>query len=397
MISTITENQAEKLTNNLRVAWLLPTIHGGSYWHPLFSEFTKIFPQTTIYTGRWDGFAAGFENSFNIELVGKTKFFIITPSEESYPRGFMYVSPAIIGKLLRFKPKVVFVNGFSGWTMLALLLKPLMKWRLIIAYEGSSPNVDYRNSPTHLFWRRKIVEFTDAFITNSQAGKKYLSEILGAKQDKIFARPYEVPTSKAMLKLEKNNELNQQNLQQPIFLFVGQLIRRKGLHRLLEACAILRQQGYTNYTLIVIGQGSERERLERLTQKYELEQTVKWVGWVDYSRIGDYFQLADVFILPTLEDTWGMVVLEAMLFGKPILCSKWAGAVEMIIPEENGYIFDPHAPEETAKLMRCLIDNPHLITSMGQKSQELIASHTSQTAAEYIAQVTSYVLKQIKT
>jgi glycosyltransferase involved in cell wall biosynthesis len=47
-----------------------------------------------------------------------------------------------------------------------------------------------------------------------------------------------------------------------------------------------------------------------------------------------------------------MVVLEAMAFGDPILCSKWAGAVEMVADGDNGYIFDPHHPEQVAALMR---------------------------------------------
>lgn len=108
-----------------------------------------------------------------------------------------------------------------------------------------------------------------------------------------------------------------------------------------------------------------------------------------------YFLEADVFVFSTLEDTWGMVVLEAMAFGKPILCSKWAGACEMIVEGENGYIFEFYPSEGIANAMRDLIDCPEKLVFMGQKSQQLIAEHTPEEAAKLIADVNSLVLEKI--
>ncbi|MBO3457597.1 glycosyltransferase family 4 protein [Aetokthonos hydrillicola Thurmond2011] len=394
MITTPTlEKKLEKVTDHPRIAWLLPSMEGASYWHPLFSEFTKLFPKTTVYTGFWTGFAPGYENSFAVKVVGKTKFISTTQSGESYSRGFIVVSPAIVVEILKFKPQLIFANGFSIWSLFALILKPITKWRVILAVEGSSPNVDYRNSPLRLFFRRKMVQFVDALITNSEAGKNYLTEILGAKPTSVFTRPYEVPTSKAMSMVLRDVQLNQEELQRPIFLFVGQLIPRKGLHLLLKACSILKQRGYSNYTLMVIGQGEDREKLQDISRDYQIEGSVKWVGWVDYSHMGDYFQFADIFILPTLEDTWGMVVLESMTFGKPILCSKWAGASELVISGQNGYLFDPHNPQEIADAMYHFISTPSLIQSMGERSRQMIAEHTPEAAARFLAEVTNHTLR----
>jgi hypothetical protein len=65
----------------------------------------------------------------------------------------------------------------------------------------------------------------------------------------------------------------------------------------------------------------------------------------------------------------------------------------MISPGENGYILDPHEPTEIAKCMRVFIDNPNVISSMGFKSQDLIAYHTPEAAAEFLAQVQSFALE----
>ena len=182
-------------------------------------------------------------------------------------------------------------------------------------------------------------------------------------------------------------------MQQPVFIVVGGIIPRKGLDRLLEACAILQRQGCDDYTLLVVGDGPQREELENFTQKNDLTKCVQWAGRVDYNHLGAYFRKADVFVLPTLEDTWGLVLLEAMVLGKPILCSKWAGAAELVIDGENGYCFDPYEPAKLAELMRRFINDPDLAASMGHKSEQLMTQYTPEAAAKFLSEVTSFVLK----
>ncbi len=159
----------------------------------------------------------------------------------------------------------------------------------------------------------------------------------------------------------------------------------------MEACSILESQGYQNYSILVVGTGEQREELEAFIQERHLEAQVTWVGWVEYGRLGKYFQQADVFVFPTLEDIWGMVALEAMVFGKPVLCSKWAGAVEMIVEGKNGYIFDPFKPEELAQAMRHFLDSPEQIDMMGKQSQQLISATNPSSAAQSFVEVISSV------
>ena len=374
---------------NYRIAWLFPSLEGASYWHPVLSEFTKIFSQTVVYTGSWPGFASGFDNAFQVEVVGKVKFIEVADST-SYVPNFTYASPKIVSCLFQFKPDVIFTSSFSIWTLLALLLKFLGRWKVVITYDGSSPTYDYRNSPLRLFFRRLMVWWADAFITNSQAGKAYLTEVLGATEDRVFAQPYEVPDPEAM-KVSSSNEPNILKYQKPIFLFIGQLIHRKGLHYLIEACALLKAQGISDYTLLVIGTGPGQQEFQELSQSHGLEGCIEWIGSVSYEHLSTYFINSDVFVFPTLEDTWGMVVLEAMSFGKTVLCSKWAGTSEMITESENGHIFDPYQPETLASLMQRFIESPALSIQMGEKSRQTIAPHTPKAVAEFLAEVVGSV------
>jgi glycosyltransferase involved in cell wall biosynthesis len=375
--------------HNFRIAWLLPV--AWFYWQPVMSQFTQIFPHTKVFTGLFPGFARGFENSFNVEVVGKFQVIEMARETTGYGSNFTYLSPRIIFRLLRLKPHAIFASSFGIWTILALLLKPLCWWRVIIAYEGSSPSVDYRNSAMRLLVRRLMVKFADAYITNSQAGKAYLVEVLKAKDNRVFVQPYEIPDIKT-LATQENIALDAAQLQRPVFLFVGHIIPRKGLHVLLEACKILQQQGYREYTVQIVGDGPQREELAKFSQEHHLTDCIQWLGKVDYNAIGAYFRNADVFVLPTLEDTWGVVVLEAMLLGKPILCSTGAGTAELVVHGENGYVFNPTQPEKLAEFMRQFIDRPIVIDRMGKRSQQIVSQYTAEAASKCLAQVANLVL-----
>lgn len=377
---------------NLRIAWLFPSLELGNYWHPVLSEFAKTYPETTVFTGVWPGYSPGFENAFAVKVVGEMTFVDTVKSETGYSKGFINASPAISGELLKYKPDVIFTSGFCIWTIFALFLKWLGGWRVVIVYDGSSPGVDYRDSKVRTILRQLLSRLTDGFITNSLAGKKYLTECLYVNQQNIFARPYQVPDVDALLQRSQQVDLSSEQLQRPVFLFTGQVIPRKGLDRLLIACKLLHDRGYSNYTLLVAGDGAQRTELQAFCTAQGLEDNVRWLGWVNYGQLGAYFRKADVFILPALEDVWGMVVLEAMAFGKPILCSQWAGAAELIVKAENGFVFDPYDPEAIAEVMLQVMQQPESWASMGLRSQEIIANHTPVNAAQFLTKVTDIVI-----
>ncbi len=384
--------------NTSRIAWLLPSMgtnkRQGYPWHSVLSEFTKLFPDTTIFTGEWPGFAAGFEDSFKVELVGKFKYIETCKQTKGYSSGFSPLSPKIIGHLIKFKPKVIFTSAFSLWTLFVVFLKSIFNWQIVIVYEGSSPGVDYQNSGLRLWSRKLIASQADAFITNNNAGKTYLTEVVGAKSERVFARPFEIATPSLLLASYGNIPEKELQLPRPIFITAGQLVPRKGINLLLQACTLLQQQGHSDYTLLIAGDGEQRQELESLCQQYELEGCVKWLGWVEYSELGAYFQSADVFVFPTLEDTWGLVTLEAMALGKPVICSERAGTSEMVVDGENGYIVNPEQPEELAEIMLRFIQQSDLIKTMGRKSQLIMEPHTPQTVSKFLGETAKFVLAE---
>jgi glycosyltransferase involved in cell wall biosynthesis len=304
------------------------------------------------------------------------------------------LSPTITAHLLYYNPDVVFTTAFSMWTAVALLLKLWRGWRVVIVYEGSSPNIDFEDSSARLVLRRAMAWFADAFITNSRGGGAYLTRALRARCSRVFVRPYEVPHSEVLSNSSIGAEPSVGELQRPIFLFVGEIVPRKGLHLLVDACSLLWRDGYRKWTLVVVGDGPQRTELDGVIKSAGFDDRIKWAGWVSYGNLGKYFQQSDALIFPTLEDTWGMVALEAMAFGKPVICSKWAGAAEMVSDNLSGYIVDPGRPDQLASKMKQFIDNPHLIQLMGQRSQKKLACHKPRAVARHLSEVVKSVMEQ---
>ncbi|MGB5714086.1 MAG: glycosyltransferase family 4 protein [Waterburya sp.] len=363
----------------------------GHYWQPILSEFTSLFPQTTVFTPAWPGFLPGFEDSIKVIKVGEMKVVSQDKSAKGYSPSFTYLSPSIITHLLRYQPEVVFSTAFSLWTLLASILKIIFRWRIVVVFDGSSPGVDRLDSRLRFFVRRLIVRLTDAFITNTDAGKEYLTQAIGVEENRVFVRPYLIPHPKTYAQNSPNLQSDEVKLKRPIFICAGKLIPRKGLLELLQACRLLQAQGYEDYSLLLVGDGLQRQELEEFTQAHNLKEQVQFLGNVEYERMGNYYRQADVFVFPTLEDVWGLVTVEAMMFGKPILCSKWAGSAEIVEEGKNGYVFDPHAPEQLAGLMSQFIDCPDLINKMGEKSQQIMTDHQPEAVSQFMAEVVDFV------
>jgi glycosyltransferase involved in cell wall biosynthesis len=154
-----------------------------------------------------------------------------------------------------------------------------------------------------------------------------------------------------------------------VFLIVGQIIERKGLRQFIEATKLLFEAALRdNWSVLIVGDGPLKGELEAMVQICNLEDRVKFLGQVKYEELGRILSSAHVFVFPTLEDVWGVAPIEAMAMGMPVLCSKYAGASELVDDGVNGWIFDPHNPKELSEFMKRFVDYPILISTMSESA-----------------------------
>ena len=377
---------------DLRIAWLTPgwrfsRAGGLRYWEPLFVEFQQACPGVVfITTGDVHPF---YRKLLNICSIGQFRWHKLYASNSGYDRGFALLSPAIIFNLLQLKPDLVISTGFNMWTILAAFLKRIGHWKLIVLLEGTSPTVDAVNNPVRLSMRRWLVKYISIFVTNSIEGKRYLQDYLGVSKECIFRIPHEVPNVET-LSMKVDASLIPEDQQQFQFLYVGQLIPRKGVNLLLDAWSRLQSLSSKRTSLWIVGDGVQEQALRGQVYKLGLKN-VNFIGQIDYTSLGYWYKSCDVFVFPTLEDTWGMVALEAMAFGKPILCSKYAGAAELVCYGENGFIFDPRNPDKLAEVMLKLTNSSDLVQQFGQKSREVMGSYTVANAVRDFREVIEHV------
>ncbi len=139
-------------------------------------------------------------------------------------------------------------------------------------------------------------------------------------------------------------------------LFVGRLVKEKGVLTLLEAFHKLRQSG-NNSELVIVGDGPMREELAKEAARRGIDKRVTFTGFVDEATLVSAYRSSDVFVLPSLYEPFGMVALEAMASGTPVVVSDVGGLSEIVEDGHTGLKVRPGDPTQLAEaLARALVD-----------------------------------------
>ncbi len=155
-------------------------------------------------------------------------------------------------------------------------------------------------------------------------------------------------------------------------LYVGKLIHYKGVDVLMKAFG--RVSDSDAYSLMIVGDGNQRDKLKELADDLKLAGRVTFAGWVPDRSLPQYYQSSDLFVLPSLasrREAFGMVLLEAMACGKPVVASRIPGLCEVVENEATGLLAPPGSPEKLAKAILTLLNNGRL-SEMGSYARKTV-------------------------
>lgn len=156
----------------------------------------------------------------------------------------------------------------------------------------------------------------------------------------------------------------------PRFVFAGRLVDWKGVDHLLRALHLVAAE--TALTLDIVGEGAERQRLEALRDDLGLGSVVRFHGWLSQADLARELRDADVFVLPSLWECGGAVVLEAMAAGVPVIATAWGGPADYL-DADTGILVPPTHPEQfvrdLAAAIRKLATDPALRRRMGEAAR----------------------------
>jgi len=152
-------------------------------------------------------------------------------------------------------------------------------------------------------------------------------------------------------------------------LFVGRLEFRKGVNYLLKAYLQIKRE-IPNSRLIIVGPGTRlRKRYEKWVRRNRLEDVV-FAGYVSYSDLPRYYQTADIFCAPaTSRESFGIVLLEAMALGKPIVATNIEGYAKVVGHGEDGLLVPPQDSRRLAQALASLMSDETLRQQMGARGK----------------------------
>ncbi|MCK5096384.1 MAG: glycosyltransferase family 4 protein [Candidatus Pacebacteria bacterium] len=158
-------------------------------------------------------------------------------------------------------------------------------------------------------------------------------------------------------------------------VYVGVLYRLKGVQFLIEAFNNLRKD-FPGYKIIVVGDGPYREDLEKFMGAGEDSQ-IEFVGRKELSEVKDIMRSCTVFVLPSLSEGLGRVLIEAAMLSKPLVGSRVDGIPDLVHEGENGYLFEPGNVKELEEKLRKILGDPEKAKEMGVAGRKYMLDNFS--------------------
>jgi len=217
-------------------------------------------------------------------------------------------------------------------------------------------------------WERRNVRLADRVIVTS----RYCAE--------VARREYGVPEAKLAVVPEPIDHdeweavfarVSRRAADRPVVLCVARLYPRKRVQDLLEAVHRLRRR-IPGLQLRVVGQGPEWSRLLRLRSELGLGDAVLFLGEVSRRQLAEEYLSADCFCLPSVQEGFGIVFLEAMAAGKPVVACRAAAVPEVVPDGKAGMLVPPRSPDDLALALERTLSDPRLAKELGETGRQWV-------------------------
>jgi D-inositol-3-phosphate glycosyltransferase len=162
-----------------------------------------------------------------------------------------------------------------------------------------------------------------------------------------------------------------------ILLFVGRLERLKGVEIAIRSLGLLRDRQHDDVRLLILGEDShegdesEKDRLKAIAAEVGVRDRVDFIGSIAQHELPYFYAAADVCVMPSYSESFGLVALEAQACGCPVVASGVSGLRSVVRDEVSGYLIDEHDPAAYAERIGRLLENGELAQQMGRRGRLL--------------------------
>ncbi len=246
-----------------------------------------------------------------------------------------------------------------------------------------------------------VVDGADGVVVSTEQEKEDLVRLYAADPSKIHMVP-------AGVDLELFRPIDQAEARHRVgmdagnvILYVGRIEPLKGLEVLLRAFHLLEDRAGTKLVIVGgrLGEDTELDRLTSLSHRLGITDMVTFTGSVPHTELPNYYCAADVLVLPSYYESFGLVALEAMACGTPVVVSRVGGLKSFVRHGETGYLVPWRCPEAFAQRLEILLANPGLRDTMAKaaraKAMSMSWSEVATSLSTLYSGMTDGVLQQV--
>jgi D-inositol-3-phosphate glycosyltransferase len=235
---------------------------------------------------------------------------------------------------------------------------------------------------------RDIARTADRIVVATEHERDLLTSLYDADAGRIVTvpcgvdldlfTPMDKEIARARLRLSERER---------IILFVGRIEPLKGIDILINVAAQLHED--ENFCVLIVGGDAraeaEVEQLRALAARLGVDHHIAFVGAVEHDDLPLYYNAADVCVVPSYYESFGMVAVEAMACGTPVVASRVGGLASTISDGETGYLIPWRCPEPFAERLELLLDNDELRAAFGRAGREAVERYRWANVAEAVA------------
>lgn len=257
---------------------------------------------------------------------------------------------------------VALSDGFAG-----MMLKRQYNRPLVVTVHGDDLQVTiYRGAGCYKALAR-VFQNADKIVTVSAKLKRLIEDNFGFPQKLIVnnngIKPDEITSG--------NTELASRYAGSQVILSVSYLNTEKGLELNIKTIARITSK-YPALKYLVIGNGPQAFALRKLSHDLNLENQIEFLGELTHDKVMQYMTIADIFSLPSWNEGFGIVYIEAMAHGKPVIACEGEGIADVIEHGETGLLIKPKDVESLTQAMDFLLSNPDKAREIGERAKKLV-------------------------
>ncbi|MEA2205371.1 MAG: hypothetical protein QOE77_2147 [Blastocatellia bacterium] len=325
-----------------------------------------------------EGFGARFKWDTSL-LEGYRHKFLPNLRRRDQVTGFLsLINPSIIRELRQNGYDALLVNGHNHATyVIAMLAAKLFRLPVFMRCET---HLHLQRSTVKRAIRKSLMSFfykhvSDACLAIGTRNREFY-EFHGVANEKIFPVPYAVDNV-AFMRAAQNYDKKRLRAElglpvaKPVILFAAKITKQKRPHDLLLAYQQLRKRG-RDAALVFVGSGPEEQSLKDVVGMSGIPD-VHFFGFRNQGELSRFYAAADIFVLPSSNESWGLALNEAMCAALPLIASEEIGAVADLVQHgKNGFAFQAGNVAAMSDYLSQLVDDPDLRVRMGSESLRII-------------------------